>query len=234
MANADDVSRGCANIYKLLNQNRNSRLKFIHAILRRFEGAASRSEIPYLCFLANVVSLLPYTTNDEVMYVVFHLNRIVSLRAAILHDALRRHLEEFGPLAAGKKKTKVDDSARRDVELSTILSLILVLKQYFVRCFELTDSRIHAYKPSQPLKTSEILRCNRVNNHLDVSWVDPTAGNDISGSIRQAKIFFALMRENADHQPSLQRVNRSEQVKTVDYEDVGGKPNSEGQLLLLE
>ena len=233
MANADDVSRGCANIYKLLHQNRNSRLKFIHAILRRFEGAASRSEIPYLCFLANVVSLLPYTTNDEVMYVVFHLNRIVSLRAAILHDALRRHLEEFGHLAAGKI-TKVDDSARRDVELSTILSLILVLKQYFVRYFELTDSRIHAYKPSQPLKTSEILRCNRVNDHLDVSWVDPTAGNDLSGSIRQANIFFALMNENADHQPSLQCVNRSEQVETVDYEDVGRKTNSEGQLLLLE
>ena len=46
--------------------------------------------------------------------------------------------------------------------------------------------------------------------------------------------FFALMHENADHQPSLQCVNRSEQVKTVDCEDVGRKTNSEGQLLLLE
>ena len=160
----------CGKYIWLLNQT-NSLSSFI--ILRRFEGAASRSGF-HTCVFLQMLFHCCHTPQTTKSCVVFHLNRIVSLRAAILHDALRRHLEEFGPLAAGKK-TKVDDSARRDVELSTILSLILVLKQYFVRYFELTDSRIHAYKPSQPLKTSEILRCNRVNDHLDVSWVDPTA-----------------------------------------------------------
>ena len=129
-AQPEDVSRGFSNIYKLVNGTRASRHKFLAALLRRFEGkrggagpgpspdASSSSDATYLCFLANAVSTLPFTMSDEVLFVVFHLNRLVSLRAATLLDGIDARLEKETSGEETKSPREKEDGGEEGADAS--------------------------------------------------------------------------------------------------------------------
>jgi cohesin loading factor subunit SCC2 len=121
------LRQGFSNIYKLINNTRSTRFKFLHALLRRYEGIATSSSVVYLCFLAKAIAALPFTMNDEALFVIFHLNRIISLRASTLADSLQASLAALDEQAGNDVP---DADLRGGVDMSLAVSIMLALKHH--------------------------------------------------------------------------------------------------------
>lgn len=195
-ASADDVNNGFGHIYKLINNTRAGRFKFLHALLRRYEGTITKSDdIDYLCFLGKAVAALPFSTNDEPLFVVFHLNRIISLRASTLPDSLQRSL---ALLEENAGDVVPENSLRGAVYTSLAASVMLALKRHVKDVYELTDARTQAYNPAESLKPAEGFRNDRQGERLDLARVDPSAGATLAGCRRQTTWFCELMQDDTN------------------------------------
>jgi cohesin loading factor subunit SCC2 len=213
------VNQGFTNIYKLVNGTRSTRFKFLRALLRRYEGKSSGSDATYLCFLANAIGALPFTMSDEVLFVIFHLNRIISLRASTLQDSLAKRIEQAE--AAGIEEPPED--LREDVELSLSASIMLSLKRHLKLTYDLADARTQAYNPAEALKSAEAFRYDEDASDMDLSWCDPAAGDTVAGCRAQADLFARLMQSDADdygeYAPASRKRGRPKKARAVDDDD---------------
>lgn len=96
---------GVSRIYKLIRGNRISRNKFMSSIVRKFDNPTwSKSVIAFLTYCTEVLGLLPFTSPDEPLYLIYAINRIVQVR--------------MGPLEANFKAWNSRFS-RRDCQSTT-------------------------------------------------------------------------------------------------------------------
>ncbi|XP_062190537.1 sister chromatid cohesion protein SCC2-like isoform X1 [Phragmites australis] len=85
------VKPGISRIYRLIRANRNSRNKFVHSIVRKFESdGRSRCTISFLVYCAEVLASLPFTCPDEPLYLIYDINRIIHFRAGAVEANLKR------------------------------------------------------------------------------------------------------------------------------------------------
>ena len=219
VASAAVVNQGFTNIYKLVNGARSTRFKFLRALLRRYEGKSSGSDATYLCFLANAIGALPFTMSDEALFVIFHLNRIISLRASTLQDSLAAHIAQAED--AGDADPPAD--LREDVEASLSASIMLSLKRHLKLTYDLADARTQAYNPAEPLKSAEAFRYDEDASEMDLSWCDPAAGATVAGCRAQADLFARLMQSDADdygeYAPASRKRGRPKKARAVDDDD---------------
>ena len=187
--------------------------------MRRYEGKSSGSDATYLCFLANAIGALPFTMSDEVLFVIFHLNRIISLRASTLQDSLAARVARAE--AAGDADPPAD--LRNDIEASLSASIVLSLKRHLKLTYDLTDARTRAYNPAEPLKSAEAFRYDEDASELDLSWCDPAAGATVAGCRAQADLFARLMQSDADdygeYAPASRKRGRPKKTRAVDDDD---------------
>jgi hypothetical protein len=171
-------------------------------MLRRYEGTSTGSDFTYLCFLADSVAALPFIMNDEALFVIFHLNRIISLRASTLPDLLQTYLALLDDADADGIALSLTDTPpmnlREGVELSLTVSIMLALKRHMKVTYELTDARTRAYSPSESLKPGEGFRYSQEVGPLDLSWVDSSAGASIPGCRRQVQTFCSLVLNDSN------------------------------------
>ena len=219
VASAAVVNQGFTNIYKLVNGTRSTRFKFLRALLRRYEGESKGSDATYLCFLANAIAALPFSMSDEPLFVIFHLNRIISLRASTLQDSLA---------ARGAACADADGDAeppaetREDVEASLSASVALSLKRHLKLTYDLADARTRAYNPAEPLKSAEAFRYDEDASEMDLSWCDPAAGATVAGCRAQAELFARLMRDDANdygEYAASSRRGRPKKARAVEDDD---------------
>ena len=196
VASAEVVNQGFTNIYKLVNGTRASRFKFLLALLRRYEGKTSGSDVTYLCFLASAIAALPFTMSDEVLFVIFHLNRVISLRASTLQDSLKERVANEKETLGTNSEVSVD--LKENIELSLSASIMLSLKRHLKLTYDLTDQRTQAYNPAEPLKSAEAFRKDEDASALDLSWCDPLASATLASCTAQADLFATLMQSDAN------------------------------------
>ncbi|KAI9121027.1 hypothetical protein K1719_008060 [Acacia pycnantha] len=76
---------GVSRIYKLIRGNRISRNKFMSSIVRKFDNPTwSKSVVAFLTYCTEVLGLLPFTSPDEPLYLIYAINRIVQVRVGPL------------------------------------------------------------------------------------------------------------------------------------------------------
>uniref|UniRef100_A0A7N0V3E0 Sister chromatid cohesion protein n=1 Tax=Kalanchoe fedtschenkoi TaxID=63787 RepID=A0A7N0V3E0_KALFE len=81
---------GVSRIYKLIRGNRISRNKFMASIVRKFDTPSGNgSVIPFLVYCTEILSLLPFTTTDEPLYLVYTINRLMQVRAGDLEANMK-------------------------------------------------------------------------------------------------------------------------------------------------
>ncbi|GAV65698.1 Cohesin_HEAT domain-containing protein/Nipped-B_C domain-containing protein [Cephalotus follicularis] len=87
---------GVSRIYKLIRGNRISRNKFMSSIVRKFDSPSwSDSVTPFLMYCTEILALLPFTSPDEPLYLIYAINRVIQVRAGALEanvKALCSHL----------------------------------------------------------------------------------------------------------------------------------------------
>ncbi|CAH8386778.1 unnamed protein product [Eruca vesicaria subsp. sativa] len=86
---------GVSRIYKLIRGNRISRNKFMTSIVRKFDNPTwSGSVISFLMYCTETLALLPFTTPDEPLYLVYSINRVIQVRAGAIESNLKSLLHK--------------------------------------------------------------------------------------------------------------------------------------------
>ncbi|EXB38089.1 Nipped-B-like protein [Morus notabilis] len=81
---------GVSRIYKLIRGNRVSRNKFISSIVRKFDTPSwNTSVVPFLMYCTEILALLPFTSPDEPLYLIYTINRVIQVRAGVLEAKLK-------------------------------------------------------------------------------------------------------------------------------------------------
>ncbi|KAF3444847.1 hypothetical protein FNV43_RR14540 [Rhamnella rubrinervis] len=81
---------GVSRIYKLIRGNRVSRNKFMSSIVRKFDSPSwNDSVVPFLMYCTEILALLPFTSPDEPLYLIYAINRVIQVRAGVLEAKLK-------------------------------------------------------------------------------------------------------------------------------------------------
>ena len=132
--------------------------------------------------------------SDEPLFVIFHLNRIISLRASTLQDSLAARVAACAD-ADGDADPRGDAGGRRGVPLRVRRAVSQAASQADVRP---GGRETRAYNPAEPLKSAEAFRYDEDASEMDLSWCDPAAGATVAGCRAQAELFARLMRDDAN------------------------------------
>ncbi|CAN6209133.1 unnamed protein product [Urochloa humidicola] len=105
------VKPGISRIYRLIRANRNSRNKFVHSIVRKFEpDGRNRSTVSFLVYCAEVLASLPFTCPDEPLYLIYDINRVIHFRAGAIEANLKRWTSVYQPQDAAGVATLQGES----------------------------------------------------------------------------------------------------------------------------
>ncbi|XVE68278.1 hypothetical protein DITRI_Ditri09bG0054800 [Diplodiscus trichospermus] len=81
---------GVSRIYKLIRGNRVARNKFMSSIVRKFDNPSwNDSAIPFLMYCTETLALLPFSSPDEPLYLIYAINRVIQVRAGALEANMK-------------------------------------------------------------------------------------------------------------------------------------------------
>lgn len=81
---------GVSRIYKLIHGNRISRNKFMSSIVRKFDNPSwNDSVISFLMYCTETLALLPFTSPDEPLYLIYAINRVIQVRAGAIEANMK-------------------------------------------------------------------------------------------------------------------------------------------------
>ncbi|XWS30178.1 hypothetical protein CRYUN_Cryun24cG0095400 [Craigia yunnanensis] len=81
---------GVSRIYKLIRGNRVARNKFMSSIVRKFDNPSwNNSVIPFLMYCTETLALLPFSSPDEPLYLIYAINRVIQVRAGALEANMK-------------------------------------------------------------------------------------------------------------------------------------------------
>ncbi|XP_073038924.1 sister chromatid cohesion protein SCC2-like isoform X1 [Primulina eburnea] len=113
---------GVSRIYKLVRTNRVSRNRFMSSVVRKFEMPRwNNYVIPFLMYCSEILALLPFTSPDEPLYLIYTINRLVQVRAGILESNMKdflHSLEGIYPKGIGNGTVQSDHTIQSVSERS--------------------------------------------------------------------------------------------------------------------
>eukprot|EP01117_Protostelium_nocturnum_P015894 TRINITY_DN619_c0_g1_i2.p1 TRINITY_DN619_c0_g1~~TRINITY_DN619_c0_g1_i2.p1 ORF type:complete len:257 (-),score=80.04 TRINITY_DN619_c0_g1_i2:13-783(-) len=116
------------------------RYQVLNSILRTFEEKEI-SDIDYLRYTAQILATLPYTTEDEPLFLIHHINRIISLQASTIQNELKPIFKDTPP------KTMSKDLIKKCHSMTSMIFLMF-LKNHLKVLFSFTDKRCQSFDPS--------------------------------------------------------------------------------------
>nr|VDC85382.1 unnamed protein product [Brassica rapa] len=109
---------GVSRIYKLIRGNRISRNKFMTSIVRKFDNPTwSGSVISFLMYCTETLALLPFTTPDEPLYLVYSINRVIQVRAGAIESNLKALLHKDSAKTQHGNGTYQQDSTPANIHM---------------------------------------------------------------------------------------------------------------------
>ncbi|XP_050664265.1 nipped-B-like protein A isoform X2 [Leptidea sinapis] len=156
-------------LYSLLRNTRPQRRALVLSLLKQFDDA-STAPLDQMMFLADNLSYFPYQVQDEPLFIIHHIDIIISTSGSNLLQIFREGLiktdvEEKEPLEEEEDEEEAETLVCRVPEDARPLRdamrqargclLLLVLKQHLKQLYGLTDAKINQYSPSENVKVYE-------------------------------------------------------------------------------
>ncbi|KAK6928115.1 Sister chromatid cohesion C-terminal domain [Dillenia turbinata] len=108
---------GVSRIYKLIRGNRISRNKFMSSVVRKFDMPSWNDlAIPFLIYCTDILALLPFSTPDEPLYLIYTINRVIQLRAG----GLEANLKALTVVSSQKDAQRSHENGRNENELGEV------------------------------------------------------------------------------------------------------------------
>ncbi|XP_065558783.1 nipped-B-like protein B isoform X2 [Artemia franciscana] len=162
----------CGYLYSIVRQTKTQRRAIAQSLLKQFEEN-SRVPLEQLLYLADNFAYFPYVVADEPLFVIHHIDIIVSVNGSNLLQSFRESLLPSSHHPDIIDPLDEDDDEGDDVDslielippdptplLDCINSsrgclLLLCLKQFLKESFSVTDAKLNQYLPSEPGKVYE-------------------------------------------------------------------------------
>uniref|UniRef100_T1JC53 Nipped-B protein n=1 Tax=Strigamia maritima TaxID=126957 RepID=T1JC53_STRMM len=173
-------------LYTVVRGTRQHRRAFILSLLKQFDEQM-KTPISELLYVADNLAYFPYQTQDEALFVIHHIDIIISVSGSNL-------LQTFKEISVPNKtqnfvqadvwhetQLAVDDDDDDDIEIllsrlpeditalenciaaSQGCLLLLMLKQHLKEMYCFTDSKVHQYSPAEAAKVYEKSLTRKVN-----------------------------------------------------------------------
>ncbi|KAJ2952749.1 hypothetical protein O0L34_g7104 [Tuta absoluta] len=156
-------------LYSLLRNTRPQRRALVLSLLKQFDDV-STAPLDQMLYLADNLSYFPYQVADEPLFIIHHIDIIISTSGSNLLQLFREGLNK--PITEEREPL---DEEEDDEEVETLLSqlpdntrplrdamrqargclLLLVLKQHLKQLYGITDAKISQYSPSEAAKVYE-------------------------------------------------------------------------------
>lgn len=131
-------------------KGRKSWKRFVLELVNLFKEdkrSGARPGLPFLCYVAETLASLPYQTQEEPLFIIFHSNRLLALVGSTLEGELEAGLKAW---QSGGEGASLED-LRDQTEASVGLAMLLQAKHYLKAKFQLDDERCASYDPATSL-----------------------------------------------------------------------------------
>ncbi|XP_022901337.1 nipped-B protein [Onthophagus taurus] len=176
-------------LYSILRNSRQQRRALVLNILKQFDDQA-RTSLSYMLYLADNLAYFPYLVQDEPLFIVHHIDIMISVSGTNLLQTFRE-----GLMMPENQKLASDNNPEVNIAISALdeddddpealvervpedtsqlqacitaaqgCFLLLMLKQQLKDVYGLSDGKIQQYTPSEPAKVYE-KTASRRNNAL--------------------------------------------------------------------
>ncbi|KAL6062556.1 Nipped-B-like protein A (Fragment), variant 2 [Balamuthia mandrillaris] len=138
-------------LYTLFSGKRNSRQQFLSSVLNLFEKSTTQKKkmvkIEFFRYIAEALVSLSYTSSDEVLYIIYCANRIISLEGGTVLSQLQKLYSKKAtpdPAAIAKSEKLFMKAAK--------VMILLTMKQLLKQAYGLTNSKCKEYHPNEQSK----------------------------------------------------------------------------------
>ncbi|KAH7968220.1 hypothetical protein HPB52_007033 [Rhipicephalus sanguineus] len=175
-------------LYSVLRATRQSRRAFLLALLKLFDEQA-RVPLAELLYVADNIVYFPYQVQDEPLFVMHHIDVLLSVSGSNLLQSFREALLPREGATRTEEYDEEDDDdldaliARLPGDLEPLEEsmqaaqgciLLLFVKQTLKDTYGFTDSRIQQYSPNEAAKTYE----KALNRPVATATAPPSATED--------------------------------------------------------
>ncbi|XP_026758153.1 nipped-B protein [Galleria mellonella] len=156
-------------LYSLLRNTRPQRRALVLSLLKQFDDV-STAPLDQMLYLADNLSYFPYQVQDEPLFIIHHIDIIISTSGSNLLQLFREGLIK----TTTEEKEQLDEE-EDDEEAEALVArlpvctrplrdamrqargclLLLVLKQHLKQLYGFTDAKINQYSPSESVKVYE-------------------------------------------------------------------------------
>ncbi|XP_026495043.1 nipped-B protein isoform X1 [Vanessa tameamea] len=157
-------------LYSLLRNTRPQRRALILSLLKQFDDV-STAPLDQMLYLADNLSYFPYQVQDEPLFIIHHIDIIISTSGSNLLQLFREGLDKTG----SEEKESMEEEEDEEEEAEALVArlplttrplrdamrqargclLLLVLKQHLKQLYGFTDAKINQYSPSESVKVYE-------------------------------------------------------------------------------
>lgn len=157
-------------LYSLLRNTRPQRRALVLSLLKQFDDV-STAPLDQMLYLADNLGYFPYQVQDEPLFIIHHIDIIISTSGSNLLQAFREGLMRSNETSNEPDEAEEEDEEDAEALLARVppitrplrdamrqargCLLLLVLKQHLKQAYGLTDAKISQYSPSENVKVYE-------------------------------------------------------------------------------
>jgi len=153
----DQIQNGFMKLYNLVGTSRKDKYKFLNSLLQQIFAPKENSVLLFLKFFSLVLVRLPYKTVDEILFIIYEINRFMSSTCGSLQESVKRMI---CPLKESVQLTSLPlpKEYKNKMEACCAVNYLVMLKKYLKKKYGIEDVKIHRFNPKEAGKTYELLK----------------------------------------------------------------------------
>ncbi|CEG81367.1 hypothetical protein RMATCC62417_15580 [Rhizopus microsporus] len=154
--------------YTVLKDKTKAKFDFIYALIRPFifdlkTTAPEEIELDYLKYLAENLMVFDFCTTDELLFVVYHIDRLIMTLGTDLLSFVQ-FLRKQGKLG---EEDEMDHDLLMASKLSLVLCMLMLLKKLLIELYDIPDEQICKYNPNNKHRSRDITKDLEMPQFID-------------------------------------------------------------------
>ncbi|KAG1455139.1 hypothetical protein G6F55_007238 [Rhizopus delemar] len=166
--------------YSFLKGHKKIKFDFFQALVRPFTFELKLTspedvDIAYLKYLAENIMMMDYSTTSEVLFVVFHIDKLLTSLGADLLSFVQSLKKQGRIVESDECMIDDEDSHENGLEeeitvaskLSIALCMMMLLKKLLIELYDIPDEEVREYSLTQKHRSRDVVKDIEVNQFID-------------------------------------------------------------------
>jgi cohesin loading factor subunit SCC2 len=195
----EQIQNGFMKLYNLVGTNRKDKFKFLTCLLQQIFISKENSVLLSLKFFSLVLVKIPYQTADEILFIIYEINRFMSSTCGSLRDSVKNMICPPRESVQLKSPRLHNKECKNKSEACCAVNYLVMLKRYLKKKYGIEDVRIHKFNPKEAGKTYEILSIDRETEEFEHPDCAELVNFESEETLRKiANEFEQLLRDDDD------------------------------------